>query len=281
MENSGRLTFGVYNGAKTTLRSGAAYNDNRWHHVVATQGASGMRLYVDGVAVGSNSVAKAQNYAGVWHVGGDNLNGWPNQPTSSYFRGQIDETAIYDTPLSPGQVADHYALSGAAPTVLTRGLSADAFVAENNATKSYGTANNLVSRGGTGARNISYLAFDVPAAPAGKTLTGATLRIRTSTDSASASADSFDLRVMSGAWNEASVNWTTRPTGVGSTVGRLTGARALNTFYDVTLDAAALRGLAGTKVTLAVLGSGTDNLRLSSREAAADSRPVLTFTYTS
>ncbi len=36
-----------------------------------------------------------QSYSGYWHVGGDNLNGWPNQPSSAYFAGQIDETAIY------------------------------------------------------------------------------------------------------------------------------------------------------------------------------------------
>jgi large repetitive protein len=281
MENSGRLTFGVYTGEKVTLRSAAAYNDNRWHHVVATQSPAGMRLYVDGVSVGSNSVPNAQNYAGVWHVGWDNLNGWPNQPTSSYFRGQIDETAIYDTALSASQVADHHALAGAGPTVVTRGLSADALVAENNAAKTYGTASFLVTRGGTGARNYSYLAFDVPSAPSGKTLTGVTLRIRTSPDSASASGDSFDLRLRTGSWNETTVNWTTRPTGTGPTIGRLTGARALHTFYEVPLDAAALRDLAGTRATVVMLGSGTDNLRFSSREATAANRPVLTFTYTS
>jgi large repetitive protein len=386
MENTGHLAFGVYTGTRVAIRSAQAYNDNQWHHVVATQGPAGMQLYVDGRSVASNSVTTAQDYVGVWHVGGDNLTLWPNNPTSRYFRGQIDETAVYDRPLSASQVADHYALAGAsaptdtqapsapgapsvsadgstvtvrwsaatdnvgvtgyrvhrgtsadfavgdanrigtvtgtsytdagrppgtyhyrivavdaagnasgassaasatvsdsstAPVVLTGGLTADALVAENNAAKAYGTVNYLVARGGVGAANISYLAFDVPAAPAGKTLTGATLRVRTTTDSASASGDSFALRLVSGAWSESTVNWTTRPTALGSTVGTLTGARALNTSYDVTLDAAALRALAGSNVTVAMVGSGTDNVRLWSREAAAASRPVLTFTYTS
>jgi hypothetical protein len=114
MENTGRLTFGVYTGSMVTVRSAQAYNDNRWHHVVATQGPAGMRLYVDGLAVASNAVTNAQSYRGVWHVGGDNLINWPNRPTSNYFRGQIDETAIYSAPLAAQQVAEHYRLGGAA-----------------------------------------------------------------------------------------------------------------------------------------------------------------------
>lgn len=83
MSNSGELVFGVYPGSAQTIRSAAGYNDGQWHHVVASQGAEGMELHVDGALVAENSaVTTAQSYAGYWRVGGDNLNGWPTTPGS-------------------------------------------------------------------------------------------------------------------------------------------------------------------------------------------------------
>ncbi|MGI3785394.1 MAG: LamG-like jellyroll fold domain-containing protein [Janthinobacterium lividum] len=120
MENDGHLDFGAYDGGTQVIRSNASYNDNKWHHVVATQGAKGMNLYVDGASVARNTVTGAQAYYGVWHVGGDNLNSWPNQPSSSYFKGSIDETAVYPTALTGQQVAAHYTAGGGTPNVNTR-----------------------------------------------------------------------------------------------------------------------------------------------------------------
>ncbi|MGD7707097.1 LamG-like jellyroll fold domain-containing protein [Microlunatus sp. Y2014] len=112
MDNSGRLTFGVYVDGTRTLRTQDAYNDGQWHHVVGTQGPSGMAFYVDGVRVGSSQQTTGQDYWGVWHVGGDNLNGWPNRPSSDFFDGLIDEVATYRTALSAQRVAAHYNASG-------------------------------------------------------------------------------------------------------------------------------------------------------------------------
>ncbi len=70
-----------------------------------------MTLYVDGQARASNILVSGnENYPGYWRVGGDNLSGWPNRPTSNFFEGQIDETAVYPTTLSSSQVSAHYAL---------------------------------------------------------------------------------------------------------------------------------------------------------------------------
>ena len=125
--STGRIRFGVRApSAVQTLRTDAAYNDNRWHHVVATQGSEGMRLYIDGALVGQNAVSQNRTYFGMWHVGGDNLNGFPNSGASGaqanrFFDGQLDETAIYSRPLTAGQVAAHWGAAGGqdlqAPTV--------------------------------------------------------------------------------------------------------------------------------------------------------------------
>ncbi|MGY3126532.1 PKD repeat protein [Agrococcus sp. UYP33] len=119
MQNNGRLVFGVYPGQVRTISSTASYNDGRWHHVVATQGADGIALYVDGNRVAQDAaVTTAQAYNGYWRIGGDNLGSWPGAPSSNYFRGAIDEVAVYGTALSAGQVSTHFAVGSGfqAPT---------------------------------------------------------------------------------------------------------------------------------------------------------------------
>jgi fibronectin type 3 domain-containing protein len=112
MTNAGQVIFGAYTGSTVVLTSPTALNDGSWHHIAATQGSGGMALYVDGVRVAQNSNTIAQAYYGVWHVGGDNLSGWPSRPTSNFFAGTIDETAVYPAALSAGAVADHYQAAG-------------------------------------------------------------------------------------------------------------------------------------------------------------------------
>ena len=52
MDAAGRISFGVYDGAQKTVTTTGAYNDGRWHHVVATLSGQGMVLYLDGQLAG-------------------------------------------------------------------------------------------------------------------------------------------------------------------------------------------------------------------------------------
>ncbi len=115
MGNDGRVTFGVFAGGVSALTSPTALNDGQWHHVVGTQGPTGMTLYVDGVRQGRNGQTQNQGYLGFWRVGGDNLGGWPNQPSSAFLAGAIDEVAIYPAALPATAVAAHYSASGRTP----------------------------------------------------------------------------------------------------------------------------------------------------------------------
>ncbi len=115
MLNTGQLEFGVYTGQANTVISPNRYNDGVWHYLVATQGASGMALYVDGQPVGTNPQTQAQNYTGYWRVGGDNT--WGGA-TSKYFAGSLDEVAVYSNALSAAQVLAHYRASSAAANIL-------------------------------------------------------------------------------------------------------------------------------------------------------------------
>ncbi len=117
MDNAGRVLFGVYQDTNRVLASAAGLNDGAWHHVVGTLAPTGMQLYVDGRRVGNRTDTTAgRYYTGVWKIGGDTLTGWPNQPTSRYFKGAIDDVAVYPTALSPGKIAGHYTTSGRTPT---------------------------------------------------------------------------------------------------------------------------------------------------------------------
>jgi hypothetical protein len=110
LDSGGQVTFGVSpGGTKTTIRSPLAYNDGSWHHVAASLGASGMKLYLDGVLVSSGATTTALTATGYWRWGGLSLAGWANQPTSDHLVGTIDELAIYPTQLTDNKVARHYA----------------------------------------------------------------------------------------------------------------------------------------------------------------------------
>lgn len=108
MQNDGKVQFGSGQ-PQTTLVTPTAYNDGQWHHVVATQNGTGMKLWIDTQLVGSNSMAAAENYRGYWRIGADRTWG---STTSNYFAGTLDEVAVYPTALSEQRVRDHYSASG-------------------------------------------------------------------------------------------------------------------------------------------------------------------------
>ena len=113
MDNTGRIYFGVWNGAIRTINSGAGFNDGQWHHVVSTLGSGGMFLYVDGVrAAFRTDVTTARVFDGYWRIGSDLVGTWPSQPASGSLQGDIDEVALYPAALGLQQVQSHYRASG-------------------------------------------------------------------------------------------------------------------------------------------------------------------------
>jgi len=126
LDNAGHVTFGVYPNGVATIQSNAGYNDGSWHLVTASLGTDGMKLYIDGIRVAQRSdVTVGQAYSGYWRVGGDNLSAWPNEGSSDYLAGTIDDVAIYPTVLASSTVLNHYTLSGRTSSVPT--APADAY----------------------------------------------------------------------------------------------------------------------------------------------------------
>lgn len=116
LRTDGVLVYGLYPGRVKTLESSQPINDGKWHHVVATTSEAGSVLYVDGQAVSEDtSMNQAEDFQGYWHIGGDNLRGFPRAPRNIYLEADIDDVAIYNNALVANQVRDHYALGQGKP----------------------------------------------------------------------------------------------------------------------------------------------------------------------
>lgn len=110
MRNDGTLSFMLYPGKLTTITTPKSYNDGQWHHIVASLSpTAGAMLYVDGnLAAFDGAMTAGQSYSGYWRIGGDALSGVNGQPSNTNIQADIDEAAVYSTPLSARQIGEHY-----------------------------------------------------------------------------------------------------------------------------------------------------------------------------
>lgn len=116
LTNNGRVRFGATQTTNKAVGSDTSYNDGQWHHVVGTLDATGLKLYVDGVLTGSrNDIVRGGRYSGYWRIGGDRLSGWPDNPTNGFLIGDVDQAAVYNRVLLPGEVAEHWSAGSGAP----------------------------------------------------------------------------------------------------------------------------------------------------------------------
>ncbi|MGW7457429.1 DNRLRE domain-containing protein [Streptomyces sp. NPDC054797] len=279
MTNDGRLVYGVYTGATRTLTTSGAYNDNQWHHVVATQGPGGMTLYVDGAQKGTLNVTTHENFSGYWHAGGDSLGGWPDRPTSEYWAGRLDESAVYPTVLSAAQVQNHYALATApADSVFQVTAAEDTYANAGAPGTNYGTSGSLAVRGTS--FYASYLRFDLPAAPAGTVLKSAVLGVKTSTMSGAGTTDTVSVVPVTGPWSEGGTTYDNRPALGGPALGAFAGIPDGSAVHTTGLTTATVAAALGGSYSLALSSTGTDALWLWSSEAQAnEGTPQLTLTF--
>ncbi|MFF3329348.1 LamG-like jellyroll fold domain-containing protein [Streptomyces sp. NPDC002888] len=99
----------------TPMVSAQAVTDGKWHHAVLSGGATEQTLYLDGAKVGSlNGTLIEQTDTYAYLGGGYGSPGWMGLTAGDYhFKGQLDEVAVYDHPLDPATVAEHYAARAA------------------------------------------------------------------------------------------------------------------------------------------------------------------------
>ncbi|MEU3725486.1 DNRLRE domain-containing protein [Streptomyces sp. NPDC031705] len=279
MTNDGRLVYGVYTGATRTITTAAAYNDDRWHHVVATQGPGGMTLYVDGAQKGTLNVTTHENFAGYWRTGFDGLGGWPDRPADEHWAGRLDETAVYPGVLSAAQVQHHFALASApADSVVLLTAAEDTYANAGAPGSTYRTSGSLAVRGTP--LYTSYLRFQLPPAPAGQVLTSAALSVKTSTMAGAGTTDTVSVVPVTGAWSEGGTTYANRPGTGAPALGAFPGVPDGSAVHTAGLDTAAVAAALGGSYSLALTSTGTDALWLWSSEAAAnEGTPQLRLTF--
>ncbi len=196
-------------------------------------------------------------------------------PNGTWYYVIVARDAANNPSMPSGQAS---ATIAAAPTVVTLNPVADTYANAGATATNYGTSSTLMSRGSIGA--VSYLRFTVPAAPAGKTLTGATLTFRTTTDVNAGSLETHTVSVASNTWDELTLTWANKPAITGPVAGTIAAGTAVSTAYVTTLDPSALAPFVGAQGTLSITNTGTDSLYFwSSNSVTASYRPLLTLTF--
>ncbi|MFD8736556.1 LamG-like jellyroll fold domain-containing protein [Streptomyces sp. NPDC059618] len=113
IDGSGKLRGEFYlsgvSGA-TPIVSTQTVTDSEWHHVVLSGSGTSQTLYLDGIKVGSLAgtiVDQSRSYAYVG--GGYASSGWMGLASDTYyFKGDVDEVALYRSALSADEVSAHY-----------------------------------------------------------------------------------------------------------------------------------------------------------------------------
>lgn len=76
--------------------------DGLWHHVVATKNGATVKLYIDGVdRTGTVTNETCQSNTAALTIGAENT-------VEEFFKGSIDEVAVYATALSEARIKAHY-----------------------------------------------------------------------------------------------------------------------------------------------------------------------------
>ncbi len=111
--SSNRWEFWVGNGSAWISLKGSAMTNGQWTHLVATYDGSKASLYCNGQISGSTNTAFSANPNRLLRIG---AGATESSAGANFFMGRIDETAVYDRPLTSVEVQQHYlAASGAAP----------------------------------------------------------------------------------------------------------------------------------------------------------------------
>jgi hypothetical protein len=158
------------------------------------------------------------------------------------------------------------------PTTVTLTAIADTYAAADTPATTFGTSTSLFAD--SSPLKVTYLKFDLSSL-AGHTVTGATLKVRTTADSASGSPGPDLVKVVADStWTEAALAFANRPT-PGTQVGQL-GATTSNTAFDVTLTAGPIAAAAGGPLSLAIDPVSSDAFYINSRETATPPQLVVT-----
>jgi hypothetical protein len=162
------LTLIIYDGSlgSGTLTASGVLEQNLWHHYVGTCDNGGnATIYRDGQVVATGVIGTPSNVTRtINYIARSN---WAADP---YYQGSLHDVRLYNRPLSSGQVAELYGLTGhwkfdeGAGTALAdaSGLGASASVANGAPTWATGIYSNALNFNGTTDDAITSAKFSPP-----------------------------------------------------------------------------------------------------------------------
>jgi len=102
--SEGRFTYKAGGSAKVAAFTDTMENDGNWHHVLATWSVDGdeIKLYLDG------TLKDTTTGLGTWAGDIDAADIGQNTIGGAFFKGKIDDVAIFTVPLSASQVTTVY-----------------------------------------------------------------------------------------------------------------------------------------------------------------------------
>jgi hypothetical protein len=194
-----RLRFQLRTGTSTTTLTAASGNlpVNTWYHAVATYNGSTMRLYLNGVEVGSvaKTGATATSASVPVSIG-------RSPEGSNYAHGAIDDVRIYDRALAAGEVT----------TLMNEPVNrSPVVVSPGNRTVSQGSFVLAISASDPDGEALSYGAIGLPAGTSinagtgvitGTVLPGVYAITVTASDGSAQGAASFTLTVVPGSFTD-------------------------------------------------------------------------------
>ena len=125
-----KLRFRLKAGGSTSTLLGGSVSNGVWSHVVAVYDGSTMKLYQDGVRVGSTAKT------GSLDASSKDIFIGANPPGTRYWDGMIDEIKVYDFALSESQVSELYSTGSA---------SAESFASHNMLFREFDSPTGLVT----------------------------------------------------------------------------------------------------------------------------------------
>jgi hypothetical protein len=98
------------------IYSEAPYRPYRWHHLVGQVGDDRLQLFIDGESADTLPIDPGRSTSACQLLLG-RLTTIPihGRPTSRPFVGRMDEVALYDHPLKPEEIQNHFRLAAARP----------------------------------------------------------------------------------------------------------------------------------------------------------------------
>jgi hypothetical protein len=162
-------------------------------------------------------------------------------------------------------------------TSVTFNPVADTYIEAGSPNSTAGGSSSELRVDGYGAQT-SFLRFDLSSL-AGKTITSATLRLHTSTESWAGSAGTFDVSLVGSTdWSEQWMSFNNTVPISTTALGSFSNPAVPNTWYPVTLSASTVQSKAGELMSMAITERTSDLMIFSSRESGAATAPQLVLT---